>query len=234
MILRGMIVYDYHYRVLWEWISWSNITSRWSLRCEIPWEILLGAILHQGEAWDVRYHEKSYLEQYHIKVKPEMWDTMRNLTWSNITSRWSLRCEIPWEILLGAISHQGEAWDVRYHEKSYLEQYHIKVKPEMWDTMRNLTWSNITSRWSLRCEIPWEILLGAISHQGEAWDVRYHEKSYLEQYHIKVKSERCEIPWEILLGALSGISYGDFNIMFHSFTQKPDSSHITRQYKLYI
>ena len=127
MILRGMIVYDYHYALTLEFCENGS-----------P-----GAISHQGEAWDVRYHEKSYLEQYCIKVKPEMWDTMRNLTWNNITSRWSLRCEIPWEILLGSI---------------------------------------ITARWSLRCEIPWEILLGAISHQGEAWDVRYHEKSYLQHY----------------------------------------------------
>jgi hypothetical protein len=127
MILRGMIVYDYHYALTLEFCENGS-----------P-----GAISHQGEAWDVRYHEKSYLEQYCIKVKPEMWDTMRNLTWNNITSRWSLRCEIPWEILLGAISHQGEARDVRYHEKSYL---------------------------------------GALSHQGEAWDVRYHEKSYLQHY----------------------------------------------------
>jgi hypothetical protein len=91
MILRGMIVYDYHYALTLEFCENGS-----------P-----GAISHQGEAWDVRYHEKSYLEQYHIKVKPEMWDTMRNLTW---------------------------------------EHYHIKVKPEMWDTMRNLTCSIIKDK----------------------------------------------------------------------------------------
>jgi hypothetical protein len=71
MILRGMIVYDYHYALTLEFCENGS-----------P-----GAISHQGEAWDVRYHEKSYLEQYCIKVKPEMWDTMRNLTCSIIKDK---------------------------------------------------------------------------------------------------------------------------------------------------
>ena len=46
MILRGMIVYDY------------------ALTLEFCGNGFPGAIPHQGEAWDVRYHEKSYLEHY--------------------------------------------------------------------------------------------------------------------------------------------------------------------------
>ena len=48
MILRGMIVYDYHYALTLEFCENGS-----------P-----GAISHQGEAWDVRYHEKSYLQHY--------------------------------------------------------------------------------------------------------------------------------------------------------------------------